>query len=82
MMTDCVVDASVVVSLFVADEGAVAALRLFQQLGEADAPTFYAPDALYYETVSAMRKHALKFGYARLTKSRPTMRFTWRFRKG
>ena len=49
MTGDCVVDASVGVKLFLAEEGSDAADALFAQLTESPPARFYVPDLFYSE---------------------------------
>jgi predicted nucleic acid-binding protein len=63
MTGDCVVDASVGIKLFLAEELSEAADRLFSRL-TADPPAhFYVPDLFYVECANILWKYARRFGY-------------------
>ena len=59
----CVIDASVVVRLFIADALSARAIALFDQLGATSSAIFHAPDLVYSETESVLRKRALVSHY-------------------
>lgn len=61
-MNSVVVDASVLVEIFVAGEHAANALSLLEQ-ASLQRLTLHAPDALYYEVASALRRHELRSDY-------------------
>jgi predicted nucleic acid-binding protein len=58
-MREWVVDASVVVKLFIADDHTPRARALFAMLLASPPAIFHAPDLLYSEVAGVLRKHAL-----------------------
>lgn len=58
-MSSFVVDASVVVGLFVKEPRTEECIKFFDKLSEADT-RFLAPDALYYEVAATLRKLELR----------------------
>ena len=66
MKLECVVDASVVVKLFIAEIHTPEAMALFDRLGASSTAVFYAPDLIYAEVIATLRKRALAEGYPNL----------------
>lgn len=63
MTGDCVIDASVGIKLFLAEELSEVADRLFSRL-TADPPAhFYVPDLFYVECANILWKYARRFDY-------------------
>jgi predicted nucleic acid-binding protein len=63
MTDDCVIDASVGLKLFLAEELSEVADRLFSRL-TADPPAhFYVPDLFYVECADILWKYTRRFGY-------------------
>ena len=58
-MSSFVVDASVVVGLFVKEPHSTECIKFFDKLSDADTH-FLAPDALYYEVAATLRKLELR----------------------
>ncbi len=63
MIGDCVVDASVGIKLFVAEEGSDAADRLFAALAADPPARFYVPDLFFVECGNILWKYVCRFGY-------------------
>ena len=63
MTGDCVVDASVGIKLFLAEEGSDAADALFAQLAQSPPARFYVPDLFYSECANILWKYVRRFGY-------------------
>lgn len=63
MTGDCVVDASVGIKLFLAEEGSDAADALFAQLAQLPPARFYVPDLFYSECANILWKYVRRFGY-------------------
>ena len=63
MTGDCVVDASVGIKLFLAEEGSDAADVLFAQLAQSPPARFYVPDLFYSECANILWKYVRRFGY-------------------
>lgn len=63
MIGDCVVDASVGIKLFLAEDLADAADRLFSQLTASPPARLYVPDLFYVECANILWKYVRRFGY-------------------
>jgi predicted nucleic acid-binding protein len=63
MMGDCVVDASVGIKLFLAEDLSDAADRLFSQLTVSPPARLYVPDLFYVECANILWKYVRRFGY-------------------
>ena len=63
MTGDCVVDASVGIKLFLAEEDSDAADALFAQLAQLPPARFYVPDLFYSECANILWKYVRRFGY-------------------
>ncbi len=63
MIGDCVVDASVGIKLFVAEEGSEAADRLFASLADDPPARFFVPDLFFVECGNILWKYVRRFGY-------------------
>ena len=63
MSGDCVVDASVGIKLFVAEELSERADRLFGRLAASPPARFYVPDLFYVECANILWKYVRRFGY-------------------
>ena len=63
MSGDCVVDASVGIKLFVAEELSDHADRLFGRLAAPQPARFYVPDLFYVECANILWKYVRRFGY-------------------
>ena len=63
MIGDCVVDASVGIKLFLAEDLSDAADRLFSQLTVSPPARLYVPDLFYVECANILWKYARRFGY-------------------
>lgn len=63
MTGDCVVDASVGIKLFLAEEGSDAADALFAQLAQSPPARFYVPDLFYSECANILWKYVRHYGY-------------------
>ena len=63
MTGDCVVDASVGIKLFLAEEGSDAADALFAQLAQSPPARFYVPDLFYSECANILWKYVRYYGY-------------------
>ena len=63
MTGDCVVDASVGIKLFLAEEDSDAADALFAQLAQSPPARFYVPDLFYSECANILWKYVRRFGY-------------------
>jgi predicted nucleic acid-binding protein len=61
---ECVVDASVVIKLFVVEPLSEQADLLFDQLVHDPPAHFYVPDLLFIECAKILWKHVRRFGYA------------------
>ena len=72
--SDCVVDASVAIKLFIAEPLSEKASELFQQLSLTVPPHFHAPDLFYIECANILwkntRRHGLRSDQARLALTR------------
>jgi predicted nucleic acid-binding protein len=62
-MTDYVIDASILVEIFVAGTERESCLKFLESVA-AKRINLYAPDVIYYEVVGALRKHELRGDYA------------------
>ena len=60
----CVVDASVVIKLFVIESLSEQADALFAQLAQDPPARFYVPDLLFIECANILWKHVRRFGYS------------------
>ena len=76
MSADCVVDANVVIKLFLVEPSSEGADALFGHLADTPAACFYVPDLLYSECASVLWKYVRRFGYP-LARSR-----TWPISSG
>lgn len=63
MSGDCVIDASVGIKLFLAEEGSAAAAALFRRLADTPPAHFYVPDLFYSECANILWKYVRRFGY-------------------
>jgi predicted nucleic acid-binding protein len=63
MTGDCVVDASVGIKLFLAEDLSDQADRLFGRLAGAPPARFYVPDLFYVECANILWKYVRRFGY-------------------
>jgi predicted nucleic acid-binding protein len=63
MTGDCVVDASVGIKLFVAEDLSDEADRLFSQLTQEAPARLYVPDLFYVECVNVLWKYVRRFDY-------------------
>ena len=63
MSADCVVDANVVIKLFLVEPSSEGADALFGHLADTPAACFYVPDLLYSECASVLWKYVRRFGY-------------------
>ncbi len=63
MSGDCVVDASVGIKLFVAEELSDRADRLFGRLAASPPAHFYVPDLFYTECANILWKYVRRFSY-------------------
>jgi predicted nucleic acid-binding protein len=61
--TACVVDASVGVKLFVAEDSSSRADALFSHLSAEPPAAFYVPDLFYVECANILWKHVRRFGH-------------------
>lgn len=64
MNGDCVVDASVAIKLFVAEDDSDKADRLFERLTAEQPVRFYVPDLFYIECTNILWKYVRRSGYA------------------
>jgi len=63
-MGDCIVDASVGIKLFLAEDGSDAADRLFDELAADPPARFYVPDLYFVECGNILWKYVHHFGYS------------------
>jgi predicted nucleic acid-binding protein len=70
----CVVDASVLIKLFVAEAGSAEADALFAHLGADPAARFHAPSLIYAECANILWKYERRFGYERTAAERSLSR--------
>ena len=63
MIDACVVDASVGIKFFLAEEGTEQATRLFQGLAEDPAARLYVPDLFFVECANILWKYTRRFDY-------------------
>ena len=63
MISECVVDASVGVKLFVEEPGSDIADRLFDELANNPLARFYAPDLFFVECANILWKYVRRYGY-------------------
>ncbi len=63
MSDDCVVDASVGIKLFLAEEFSDVADRLFSRLAAEPPAHFYVPDLFYIECANILWKYTRRFDY-------------------
>jgi predicted nucleic acid-binding protein len=62
-MSDCVVDASVGIKLFLVEAGSKEAHRLFAELAADPPARFYVPDLFFVECGNILWKYVRNFGY-------------------
>jgi predicted nucleic acid-binding protein len=62
-MGDCIMDASVGIKLFLAEDGSDAAHHLFAELTAERPSRFYVPDLLFVECGNILWKYVRHFGY-------------------
>lgn len=65
MSSSYVVDASVVMKLFISEEQSSQAIALFGQLAQTEGMKLYAPDLLYIECANVFCKYTERYGYPR-----------------
>ncbi|MBN1136696.1 MAG: type II toxin-antitoxin system VapC family toxin [Anaerolineae bacterium] len=61
--TDCVIDASVGIKLFLVEPLSDRAEALFDYLDDDSPPRFYVPDLFYVECANILWKYVRRFGY-------------------